>query len=251
MKLSSESISMTFGGLNALTDVDIEVESGRIAGLIGPNGAGKSTLLSILAGEQRPTAGKVLFNGSEITRLNAVARSRMGIARTFQNLRLFREMSVFENVAVASRAWKGERKWIRFGGSGRRNEVAGHASRLLEEVGLDREVWGRQAGGLPYIQQRLLEIARCLATEPKFLLLDEPAAGANDPERVALSALIEEIAASGVGVIVIEHDMNFLFGLAEFVFVLDHGELISHGTSTEIQNDQRVIDAYLGVAEET
>lgn len=250
MKLSGRNISKQFGGLNALTAVNIEVQSGQMVGLIGPNGAGKSTLLSILAGEMRPTDGSVIFDDVEITKTSAVQRSRRGIARTFQNLRLFREMTVFENVAVGSKRWRADGVRLMIGGAKRRNDVAAHTTKLLEMVGLDEEVWDRPAGNLPYIQQRLLEIARCLATEPKFLLLDEPVAGANDPERIALAALVRDIAKRHIGVIVIEHDMTFLFDLVETIFVLDHGEVISQGAVSEIQNDPKVVEAYLGVVEE-
>lgn len=249
MKLHGQNISMTFGGLKALTEVNIEVRSGEIVGLIGPNGAGKSTLLSILAGEQRPTSGTVSLDDAEITNLSAAKRSRRGVARTFQNLRLFKEMTVFENVAVGSKHWQGATALSRLGGAKRRRVVAQQTTELLKHVGLDEEVWNRPGGSLPYIQQRLLEIARCLATEPDFLLLDEPVAGANDTERVALAALIRDVLKSGIGVIVIEHDMTFLFGLVEAIFVLDHGVVISRGSVSEIQKDPKVIDAYLGVVD--
>lgn len=241
---------MKFGGLSALTEVDIEVDSGEIVGLIGPNGAGKSTLLSILAGEQHPTSGIVALDDNEITNLGAAKRSRRGISRTFQNLRLFKEMTVFENVAVGSKRWRDDRGLSRLVGAKRRRDVAQHTMELLKKVGLPQETWSRPGGSLPYIQQRLLEIARCLATEPDFLLLDEPVAGANDDERIALAALIRDVLRQGIGVIVIEHDMTFLFGLVGKVFVLDHGVVISRGSVSEIKEDPKVIEAYLGVVDE-
>lgn len=243
--LKTVEVAKSFGGLRALQGVDIAVESGQVVGLIGPNGAGKSTLLSILAGEQAPTSGQVLLDDAAISRANATRRSRLGVARTFQNLRLFKESTVFENVVVASRRWRDPA----FRGH-RRHAVGEQANAILERVGLAPELWSRPAGSLPYIQQRLLEIARCLATEPRFLLLDEPVAGANDQERGDMAELVRQIAAQQVGIVLIEHDMPFLFGLAEQITVLDHGEVISSGNAAEIQRDQAVIDAYLGTVEE-
>jgi ABC-type branched-subunit amino acid transport system ATPase component len=240
---------MQFGGLRALSDVTLEARPGKVIGLIGPNGAGKSTMLSILAGEQAPTQGGIRLRGKDITRSSAARRSRMGISRTFQSLRLFREETVFENVVVASTLWHS----VGFGArltSARRRQVGTQVAEVLRRVGLPEQVWGREAGALPYIQQRLLEIARCLATQPEFLLLDEPVAGANDSERVAIAELIRTIAASGVGVVLIEHDMVFMFGLAENITVLDHGEVISRGTAVEIQRDPVVVNAYLGAVQQ-
>jgi ABC-type branched-subunit amino acid transport system ATPase component len=239
--LRAAAVSKRFGGLQALSNVDIEVGSGAIAGLIGPNGAGKSTLLSILAGEQRPTAGEVFLDDDKVSRLSASQRSRLGVARTFQNLRLFREMSVFDNVVVANAAWRQT-------GRGRRRTAAEGSAAVLERVELPASLWRRRAGDLPYIQQRLLEIARCLATRPRFLLLDEPVAGANDAERDALSVVVRGLAADGIGVLIIEHDMRFLFQLAGFVTALDYGQVIGRGSVDEVRQDQRVIDAYLGTA---
>jgi len=238
--LHAVGISKNFGGLQALRQVDIRVMPGQIVGLIGPNGAGKSTLLSILAGEQPPTSGQILLQERPITRLSAPRRSRLGIARTFQNLRLFREMTAFENVVAGCVAWRTGHPLTR------RPAVGSAATAALERVRLPRVVWRRPAGELPYIQQRLLEIARCLATKPQYLLLDEPVAGANDPERDTLADVVVDIAREGAGVIVIEHDMRFLFRLAEVVTVLDHGEVISRGDPRQVQTDRAVIDAYLG-----
>ncbi len=249
-ELRTTKISKTFGGLRALHEVEIEVRPGQIVGLIGPNGAGKSTLLSILAGEQKPTTGDVLIDDRTITRFGAAQRSRLGVARTFQNLRLFGDSSVFDNVVVGASRWRHASPAARITRR-RRADVGQQASAALERVGLDRASWGRAAGGLPYIQQRLLEVARCLTTEPTFLLLDEPVAGANDPERDALSALVRSIADSGIGIVVIEHDMRFLFGLAEAITVLDHGEVISRGSADEVRNDSAVVDAYLGTVSES
>lgn len=249
-ELRTESVSKTFGGLRAVADVDIAVRPGQIVGLIGPNGAGKSTLLSMLAGEQLPTSGQILHDDRPITTLSSTRRSRLGIARTFQNLRLFGEMTVFENVVVASRLWRDAGTVERL--TGRARQVVGEQARnALARVGLEESLWSRPAGSLPYIQQRLLEIARCLATEPQYLLLDEPVAGANEPERLALGALVRQIADQGIGIVLIEHDMTFLFGLAEEITVLDHGEVISRGTASQVQNDPLVVDAYLGTAEES
>lgn len=247
--LRAEGIAKVFGGLRALDDVNLEAEAGTIVGLIGPNGAGKSTLLSILAGEQSPTRGRIYLDGSDVTRLSAARRAGLGVSRTFQNLRLFRDSTVFDNVAVGSKLWRGSSWPQRFTGR-RRADVGTQVTEVLHRVGLPEEIWRRPAGGLPYIQQRLLEIARCLATEPAFLLLDEPVAGANDPERVAIAALVRRIAESGVGVLLIEHDMAFMFELARTITVLDHGSVISRGTAAEIQQDSAVVEAYLGAVGE-
>jgi ABC-type branched-subunit amino acid transport system ATPase component len=247
--LRADGVTKFFGGLRALNDVTIEASQGAIVGLIGPNGAGKSTLLSILAGEQAPTHGRIFLAGSDVTSHSAARRARAGVSRTFQNLRLFRDCSVFDNVVVGSRRWRSVTWRSRLTGPSRA-EVGAQASQLLHRVGLPEQIWARPAGGLPYIQQRLLEIARGLATEPTFLLLDEPVAGANDPERLAIAALVRRIAESGVGVVLIEHDMAFMFELAETIIVLDHGEVISHGTAAEVQRDPAVVEAYLGAVGE-
>jgi ABC-type branched-subunit amino acid transport system ATPase component len=247
--LRADGITKFFGGLRALNDVTIEATPGAIVGLIGPNGAGKSTLLSILAGEQAPTRGRIYLAGSDVTSHSAARRARAGVSRTFQNLRLFRDSSVFDNVVVGSRLWRSVTWRSRLAGR-RRGEVGAQASEVLRRAGLPEQIWARPAGGLPYIQQRLLEIARGLATEPTFLLLDEPVAGANDPERLAIAALIRRVAESGVGVVLIEHDMAFMFELAETIIVLDHGEVISRGTAAEVQRDPVVVEAYLGAVGE-
>jgi ABC-type branched-subunit amino acid transport system ATPase component len=238
--LRAVGVEKRFGGLQALSNVDIVVTPGDIAGLIGPNGAGKSTLLSILAGEQRPSEGHVFVDEQEVNRWPSWRRSRLGIARTFQNLRLFRDMSVFDNVVVSAATWR------RGNPSHRRSAAAGAATSALERVGLAQPWWHRRAGDLPYIQQRMLEIARCLSTEPRYLLLDEPVAGANEPEREALSTVVRRLADDGIGILLIEHDMRFLFQLADVVTVLNYGQVISRGSADEVRRDQTVVDAYLG-----
>ncbi len=255
--LEARGLSAAFGGVRALDGVDLEVLDGEIAALIGPNGAGKTTLFNCLTGLCRPAGGEIalLPPGGVRHRLAGLAPHRvaaLGVARTFQNIRLFPAMSALENVLV------GRHVRMRAGvlgallrGPGTRaeeRESAAAARELLGKVGLE-SVAGEPAGSLPYGLQRRLEIARALATEPLLLLLDEPAAGMNPRETAELDELIRRLRdEDGVTVLLIEHDMRLVMGLAERIVVLDSGRLIAAGTPAEVRADPAVVRAYLGAS---
>ena len=242
-------ISKFFGGVKAVNDVSFTVEAGSIHGLIGPNGSGKTTLFNCLTGIYRPTAGRVDFTERKISGLASHRIVAMGIARTFQNLRLFSGMTVLENVMVGRhRQLNGGMTATLIGTSQARCEQMGaveHSQELLTFCGLE----GREnviAGELPYGLQRRLEVARALATEPQLLLLDEPAAGMNPAEATALKELIFHIRDRGVTVLIIEHNVRLVMGLCERICVMDGGELIADDIPEKITNHPAVIEAYLG-----
>lgn len=247
--LEVSGLTMQFGGLRAVDSVDFHVVEGEIMALIGPNGAGKTTVFNMLTGIYRATAGTISFAGRSLNNLRAFEVTRLGIARTFQNIRLFGEMQVWENVVV------GAHTQLRSGllssvlklPMTRREEraVRDRAYELLAFVGLEG-METQRARNLPYGAQRRLEIARALAANPRLLLLDEPAAGMNAQETENLLALIRKLKESDMTVLLIEHDMRLVMGISERIVVLDHGKKISEGTPPEVRADEAVIRAYLG-----
>ncbi len=249
--LEIQNTSMQFGGLAAVDDFSMVVQPRELVGLIGPNGAGKTTVFNMIAGLLVPTGGAIWFRGQNITRLPAHRVSASGIARTFQNIRLFSDMSVLENVMVSfHRSIKSNFWRAMLGSPGHRREerrIREESLRLLEELRL-AHLSSEKASGLPYGQQRRLEIARALATGPQLLLLDEPAAGMNPMETMELAGLIRLIRDKyEVAIFLIEHDMKFVMNLCERIKVLDHGLSIAEGTAEEIRKNPAVIKAYLGI----
>ncbi|MFJ6131204.1 ABC transporter ATP-binding protein [Janibacter terrae] len=250
--LDARNVTMRFGGLVAVDDVSMDVREGEIVGLIGPNGAGKTTFFNCLTGMYKPTEGEVALFGTQIPpKPRAVVRA--GMARTFQNIRLFGNMTALENVMVGRfcRTSSGAFTSIIRGPKFRREEreTTDRAQELLDYVGLGRSAH-LLARNMPYGDQRRLEIARALATDPKVLLLDEPTAGMNPKETEQAMELIFKIRDSGLAVVVIEHDMRFIFNLCDRVLCLVRGQVLVEGTPGEVQSDPRVIEAYIGVADD-
>jgi len=248
--LNLKDLTIKFGGVTALNNVNLELKEGEILALIGPNGAGKTTVFNLITGVYKPTSGNVFLGDLAIDGKKRHHITKLGIARTFQNIRLFGDMTTLENVITGTDV----RNKVGLVGSmlgtprSRREEKASVAKayEILKFIGID-EYADRLAKNLPYGVQRRLEIARALGTEPKILLLDEPAAGFNPQEKVELAAIIKKIRDAGYTILLIEHDMSLIMGISDRVVVLDFGQKIADDLPSVVQNDPQVIAAYLGV----
>ena len=247
--LESKAVCKYFGGLKAVNNVDMKVEQGQIFGIIGPNGAGKTTFFNLCSGTYKVTSGQILFDGRDITNLPPEEVAKLGIVRTFQNIKLFKYLSVLENVKVGCHIHTRTNVLDALLHTPRYRQdeeyATQQAAKVLEEVGLtEYKDW--KAGNLPYGLQRKVEIARALAANPKILLLDEPAAGMNPSETWSLLEFIQRINKSGHTIVVIEHDMKFVMNLCDYIMVLSFGEKICEGTPDVVKNDKKVQEAYFG-----
>ena len=252
VQLRVAALTKTFGGLNAVNDVSFDVATGSVHSIIGPNGAGKTTMLNMLTGVYEPSAGTVELDGQDITGLAPHRLAGRGMARTFQNLQIFFNMSAIENVMVGRHllecsGWLAAMLRFPTLRAGERESRA-QAAELMQFVGLGEYI-NSEADTMPYGALKRLEIARALAGKPKILLLDEPAAGLNATETREIDGLITKLAQSGITVVLVEHDMHLVMGVSDHIVVLDYGRKLCEGTAQVVRNDPRVIEAYLGSEE--
>ena len=252
MSLEIEHLTMRFGGVVAVNDVTMSIQPGEIHGLIGPNGSGKTTIFNVVSGYYKPTAGRISYQGRTISSLPAHKITAYGFARTFQNLRLFKSMTVLNNVMVGMGHHSRTSIWDEvINPRAIQREEKAFADKAMELLKLMEiaEFAGEKATSLPYGSQRRVEIARALATDPKIVLLDEPAAGLNETETARLREILLKIRNSGVTIFLVEHDMRLVMGICDVVSVLDYGKKIAEGTTQAISADPVVIEAYLGKEE--
>ncbi|MFJ5763466.1 ABC transporter ATP-binding protein [Neobacillus sp. NPDC093182] len=252
--LKLEGVSVRFGGLTAVHQVDLSVRKGEIIALIGPNGAGKTTLFNLLTGLYQPTSGIIYYKQRKINHLKPFQRVKIGIARTFQNIRLIKSFTVLENVLIAHQSCNAEKVWesifVTKKVKKKRIDVVNECIEILKMVGLDHKIY-EYAHHLPYGEQRLLEIGRALVTNCQLLLLDEPAAGMNSIEKQKLIEIIKSLSNRlNIEILLIEHDMRLVMNIADRIVVLDHGEKIAEGTGSEVRNNPKVVKAYLGEEKE-
>lgn len=240
--LSVDEVRVSFGGIHALQGASLEADAGTVTGLIGPNGAGKTTLFNAITGLRPPDTGRISIDGEDVTSMKPHRRARKGMARTFQRLEIFGSLSVRENVLVAGEIWK---RWS----GDRETDLDMQTEDLIERIGL-RSVAAERVDALPTGPARLVEIARALATNPRIVLMDEPGSGLSEEETDAFAGLLTDLAGEGLGVLLVEHDVELVMRVCERVFVLDFGQMIADGTPEQIQNNKAVQAAYLGTTED-
>jgi len=240
-ELRVEEVEVRFGGLTALQGVDLEAQGGRVTGLIGPNGAGKTTLFNVITGMQAPTRGKVFIDDVDVTDRKTHQRARLRVARTFQRLEVFGSLTARENIRVAADA--------RNGWSGEKDDAKAATEAILERVGL-QAVANDPVDSMPTGLARLVELGRAMATKPRLLLLDEPGSGLDHDETESLGTLLQGLAAEGVAILLVEHDVELVMGVCDDIYVLDFGRLIAHGPPGEIQANKTVQAAYLGAEDD-
>jgi len=239
--LQVDEVTVRFGGISALESATLDAESSRVTGLIGPNGAGKTTLFNVITGLQPPTAGRVHLEERDVTTVKPHRRARLGLGRTFQRLEVFGSLTARENVLVAGEI---RRRW-----AGDDTDARARADELIDLVGLSG-VADERVDALPTGPARLVELARALATRPKLLLLDEPGSGLNEEETEAFGSLLLRLAQEGLGILLVEHDVELVMRVCERIFVLDYGRIIAQGSAKEIQRNEAVKAAYLGTADD-